>query len=140
MNADEIAHARWPAAEAAHAYDASNIAAEQRAELLADRQSFVTETVFSHESKLSLSETAVDAGYLVTLHVVAIPVDLAVARVADRVRVGGHAVPETKIRVRYDRLWPLVRSAIAVVDRLSCTTIRPPVRRSGPSHVSIAVD
>ncbi|NIL74930.1 zeta toxin family protein [Rhodococcus sp. B10] len=117
VNADEIAHARWPGAEAAHAYDASSIAAERRAELLADRQSFVTETVFSHESKLSLSETAVDAGYLVTLHVVAIPVDLAVARVANRVRVGGHAVPETKIRERYDRLWPLVRSAIAVVDR-----------------------
>ncbi|RRQ27355.1 ATPase [Rhodococcus sp. Eu-32] len=117
VNANEIAHARWPGAEAAHAYDASSIAAEQRVELLADRQSFVTETVFSHESKLSLSETAVDASYLVTLHVVAIPVDLAVARVANRVRVGGHAVPETKIRERYDRLWPLVRSAIAVVDR-----------------------
>ncbi|MDJ0396048.1 zeta toxin family protein [Rhodococcus sp. G-MC3] len=117
VNADEIAHARWPGDESAHAYDASRAAADQRAELLAAQQSFVTETVFSHESKLSLVESAVGSGYLVTLHVVAIPVELAVARVANRVHLGGHAVPEAKVRERYDRLWGLIRSAIEMVDR-----------------------
>ena len=33
-----------------------------------------------------------------------------------RVAVGGHSVPETKIRERYARLWPLVATAITVVD------------------------
>ncbi len=56
------------------------------------------------------------AGYLVTLHVVMVPEDFAVARVVDRVSVGGHAVPEEKVRQRYQRLWRLVASAIRIVD------------------------
>lgn len=116
VNADEIATENWPGDEQAHAYDASRLAAEQRVALLAQAASFVTETVFSHPSKLDLIETANEAGYLVTLHIVAIPVDLAVARVVNRVEIGGHSVPEAKVRERYVRLWPLVRSAIDVVD------------------------
>ena len=60
--------------------------------------------MFSHVSKLKLVHTAIDAGFLVTLHIVMIPESLAVARVANRVRAGGHAVPEDKIRQRYLRL------------------------------------
>ncbi|WP_027504859.1 zeta toxin family protein [Rhodococcus sp. UNC23MFCrub1.1] len=116
VNADEIATENWPGDEQAHAYDASRLAAEQRVALLAQAASFVTETVFSHPSKLDLIETANEAGYLVTLHIVAIPVDLAVARVVNRVEIGGHSVPEAKVRQRYVRLWPLVRSAIDVVE------------------------
>ncbi|KIQ20057.1 zeta toxin family protein [Rhodococcus sp. MEB064] len=116
VNADEIATENWPGDEQAHAYDASRLAAEQRVALLAQAASFVTETVFSHPSKLDLIETANEAGYLVTLHIVAIPVDLAVARVVNRVEIGGHSVPEAKVRERYVRLWPLVRSAIDVVE------------------------
>jgi predicted ABC-type ATPase len=116
VNADEIATENWPGDEQAHAYDASRLAAEQRVALLAQAASFVTETVFSHPSKLDLIETANEAGYLVTLHIVAVPVDLAVARVVNRVEIGGHSVPEAKVRERYVRLWPLVRSAIDVVE------------------------
>ena len=116
VNADEIAARRWPGDEQRHAYEASTLAAEQRTALLGERKSFVTETVFSHVSKLDLIQAANDAGYLVTLHVVVIPVDLAVARVVNRVEVGGHSVPEAKIRERYARLWPLVRSAIRNVE------------------------
>jgi predicted ABC-type ATPase len=65
-----------------------------------------TETVFSHPSKRQLVEAAIDTGYLVSLHVVMVPEGLAVARVAQRVRDGGHDVPEDKIRSRYLRLWP----------------------------------
>jgi predicted ABC-type ATPase len=45
-----------------------------------------------------------------------VPKALAVARVASRVQAGGHAVPMGKIRQRYERLWPLVASAISAVD------------------------
>jgi predicted ABC-type ATPase len=116
VNADVIAADRWPEDAAAHAYDASNLAAERRDELLAARASFVTETVFSHESKVDLVKAAVEAGYLVTLHVVLVPEELAVARVPNRVASGGHDVPEEKIRSRYKRLWPLIAEAIAVVE------------------------
>lgn len=82
-----------------------------------ERRSFLTETVFSHPSKLELIVRAQQAGYLVVLHVVLVPEDLAVARVADRVGRGGHAVPEEKVRERYSRLWLLVSQARACADR-----------------------
>jgi len=116
VNADVIAAKRWPKSPASKSYEAASIAAARRTKLIKAGMSFVTETVFSHESKLELVHTAVDAGYLVTLHVVLVPEALAVARVANRVSSGGHTVPEDKIRGRYRRLWPLVASAIRIVD------------------------
>ncbi len=116
INADEIAHARWPGAEVEHSYEAARIAAQERLRHVDERASFVTETVFSHESKLEFIEAVRALGYHVTLHAVVVPVELSVARVAARVRHGGHEVPEDKIRQRFDRLWPLVRAAISVVN------------------------
>ena len=116
VNADVIAAEAWPEDPAGRSYDASVLAAGRRSALLSDRVSFVTETVFSHSSKLELVEEAVAAGYLVTLHVVMVPEALAVARVASRVATGGHRVPEDKIRTRYARLFPLVASAISCAD------------------------
>jgi predicted ABC-type ATPase len=116
INADVIALERWPDEPANRSYDAAKVAADRRAELIEARRSFATETVFSHGSKLELVQAAVDSGYLVTLHVVMVPAELAVARVASRVQAGGHAVPEAKVRERYGRLWPLVASALDVAD------------------------
>jgi predicted ABC-type ATPase len=116
VNADVIAAARWPEAASEHAYEAAALAAEERDRLIAERASFATETVFSHPSKLELLETANAAGYLITLHVVLVPEELAVARVAERVRQGGHTVPEDKVRTRYRRLWGHVARAIETVE------------------------
>jgi len=96
--------------------DAAALATEERGRRIAQRRSFVAETVFSHESKLELIDQAKAHGYIVVLHVVIVPEELAAARVADRVRVGGHDVPEDKVRSRYRRLWPLVVDAIGRVD------------------------
>lgn len=57
-----------------------------------------------------------DGGYLVHLHVIMVPVELTVQRVVERVRRGGHAVPEQKIRARYERLWAYVAQAIEIAD------------------------
>jgi predicted ABC-type ATPase len=117
VNADEIAAERWPGEELAHAYQASRAAADERRRLLARGESFITETVFSHHSKVALVTQAVSLGYLVNLHVILVPADLAVQRVAERVRRGGHEVPEDKIRERYARLLKLVVDARALADR-----------------------
>ena len=117
VNADVIAARTWPGDEVAHAYEASRLSADERRRLLGVRASFMTETVFSHESKVDLVRWAVDLGYLVTLHVVLVPVELSLARVADRVARGGHAVPEEKVRARHARLWPLVARAATQSDR-----------------------
>ena len=110
VNADEIAVGLPP--DPGVAYLAAELAAQRRTALLDARASFATETVFSHASKVELVRTAVAAGYLVTLHVVLVPVELAVARVENRVEHGGHAVPEEKIRGRYARLWAFVAEAV----------------------------
>ena len=117
VNADDIAAAHWPGDEQAHAYDASRLAAKVRAQAIADRRSFITETVFSHPSKVALVQRATRAGYLVELHVMLIPEEVTVERVAYRVSAGGHSVPPEKIRERYHRLWALVAAARRVAHR-----------------------
>lgn len=117
VNADVIARRLWPGGEAEHAYDASRAAAEERSRLMTARASFITETVFSHPSKVDLVGRAIAIGYVVHLHVVLVPATLPVARVAARVSQGGHDVPEQKIRERYARLWPLVAAARDLADR-----------------------
>ena len=77
----------------------------------------MAETVFSHESKVDLVRRASRAGYIVVLHLIVVPEDLAVARVGDRVANGGHAVPEDKIRSRHNRLWRPVAEAIGIADQ-----------------------
>jgi predicted ABC-type ATPase len=101
------------------AFEALIKAEERRAALIEAGSSFATDTVFSHRSRLDLIRKAIESGYLVTLHVVAVPENLAVQRVSDRKKrgdYGGHDIPEDKIRSRYRRLWPLVAMAIEIVE------------------------
>jgi predicted ABC-type ATPase len=133
VNADEIARHRWPDSAEAHSYEAAEIAAQTRTSLIAAGRSFIAETVFSHPSKLELIDQAHAAGYTVVLHVVLVPEELTVTRVALRVRSGGHSVPEDKIRQRYQRLWPLVASAI---QRADTTTVYDNSTRQGPRIVA----
>lgn len=99
------------------AYRAAEIATGRRSEMLSKAGDFVTETVFSHPSKLALVNEARARGYTVwVMHVGVDSPDLSVARVAYRVETGGHGVPETKIRERYDRSAPLIREAAHLAD------------------------
>ncbi len=133
VNADEIAKQQWPDNLEEHSYEAAEIAERTRTALIHARAPFIAETVFSHPAKLDLIRAAKAAAYTVRLHVVIIPEDLAVARVAHRVQAGGHNVPETKIRERHARLFALVADAIALVDT---TTVYDNSQISGPKIVA----
>ena len=133
VNADLIAQQRWPGEAESHSYEAARIAAATREALIGRREPFIAETVFSHPSKLVLLREADAAGFYTALHVVMVPEELAVARVAARVVAGGHAVPEEKIRGRYQRLWPLVADAIVLADT---ATVYDNSRRNGPAVVA----
>lgn len=133
VNADEIARQRWPDAPASHAYDAAALAADTRRRLIELGRPFIAETVFSHPSKLDLIRDAHAANYIVVLHVLLIPEDLAVLRVRYRVRAGGHDVPEDKIRHRYRRLWEFVAAAITDSDS---ATVYDNSRREGPRIIA----
>lgn len=117
VNADLIAAQRWPDAQVEHAYEAARTAEDERQRLLVLRRSFISETVFSHPSKVQLVDQAIGLGYVVHLYVILVPVDTTVSRVRERVRRGGHDVPHRKIRERYDRLWGLVALARDRADR-----------------------
>ncbi|MCW2571908.1 MAG: ATPase [Frankiales bacterium] len=136
VNADVIAAQRWPKDPQGHSYDAARVAAETRTRLLELGEPFIAETVFSHPSKLDLLDAAGAAGYTVELHVLLVPEELTVHRVAARVSSGGHAVPEDKIRSRYSRLWPLVAVAMSRADT---ARVWDNSRHSGPSEAALFV-
>lgn len=89
----------------------------QRAQLLHAGQSFVSETVFSHASKLALIEDAQAQGFFVMLLVVALddPTQL-LARVTQRVSEGGHPVPVQRILERYPRTLANLTQAVRIAD------------------------
>lgn len=117
INADFIQRDELKDARPEAAYEAARIAEERRRLHMRDRKSFATETVFSHQSKLELIDDAKSAGYRVVMfHVSVDDSSLSVARVEERVKEGGHRVPEAKIRARYDRNGPLIRQAVLKSD------------------------
>ena len=92
--------------------------ADARREALLDAKvGFVSETVFSHESKLSLISQAQSLGYQVVLYVVSVddPQRL-LARVSQRVQEGGHNVPASRILERYPRTMANLGQAVRLAD------------------------
>jgi predicted ABC-type ATPase len=116
INADVLARRRWPGDEEAHGHEAAALAEGLRSQALAQGLSFVAETVFSHPSELDFVRDARQAGYLVHLYAVLVPLALAIERVRLGSQQGGHSVPEAKVRERWQRLWPQVSAAIGLVQ------------------------
>ncbi len=106
-----IADARQRSTEARRWADA------RREQLLRAGQSFVSETVFSHPSKIELLRTARAAGFQVVLLVVCVdePKQLP-DRVALRVEQGGHPVPPDRILARYPRTLEHLAVAVPLAD------------------------
>lgn len=93
------------------------LADARRSELMRDRRSFVTESTFSHPSKLDLLRSARDLGYrVIVYHIGVESPEISVHRVAARVGEGGHPVPEEKIRARFARNRGLIREAVLTAD------------------------
>ena len=89
----------------------------RRAELLHAGQSFVSETVFSHASKLALIEAAQAQDFFVMLLVVALDQpERLLKRVAQRVAEGGHPVPADRILARYPRTLVKLAQAVRLAD------------------------
>jgi predicted ABC-type ATPase len=89
----------------------------RRDELLAAGQSFVSETVFSHESKLALIAQAQAKGFFVLLLVVCMDhPERLLARVSQRVGEGGHDVPAERILARYPRTLANLQKAVRMAD------------------------
>jgi predicted ABC-type ATPase len=110
VNADVIARELGMSA-----YDAANVAAAIRQDLVRMRESFVFETVFSDPvgDKLSFLQDAARAGYTILLCFIGVSsADVSEERVAMRVSQGGHDVPTEKLASRHPRILANLRSAI----------------------------
>jgi len=117
INADDIQRRELDPSDMNAAYDAAQIASARRSACLRARRSFATETVFSHPSKLEFVNEAKALGYRILLFHISVQCpDLSVARVQERVREGGHPVPEAKVRARFERNGPLIRQAALQAD------------------------
>lgn len=103
VNADLIAAGLSPFAPEAEALRAGRLMLAEIARHFAARRSFAFETTLSGVGYLKWIQQWRAAGYRVKLLFLSLnSADEAVARVAERVRQGGHGVPEDTIRRRFD--------------------------------------
>lgn len=97
--------------------DAALIAERLRNNAVAEHKDFTFETVLSTERNLNLLRKAQQEGYFIRcIYVLTADANVNVARVNARVALGGHGVPEDKIRTRYDRALSLIPELIRVCD------------------------
>jgi len=101
-----------------NSYYASVLADFLRRKALSASKSFSFETVMSARDKIELLGEAQQRGFRTYLYYVATEdPKLNIQRVSERVREGGHDVPEDKIVSRYYRSLQLLPEAIRVANR-----------------------
>ena len=99
--------------------EAAQKAEELREKMIEERRDFSFETVLSTERNLLLLRKAKAQGYFVRgIYVLTANADINVARVSARQALGGHGVPEDKIRARYRKALDLIPKLVEVCDIL----------------------
>ncbi len=96
-------------------YKAAQAADDVRRRLVAMRESFIFETVFSDPvgDKLNFLKEAEEAGYTALLLFIGIPTaQFSDMRVSIRVSKGGHDVPRDKLAERFPRILENLRKAL----------------------------
>ena len=116
VNANELA-----LTSGVDAYQAAKMADQLRRRMIAERQSFIFETVFSDPvgDKLEFLNQAENAGYAVLLIFIGLAApSLSDTRVAMRVSQGGHDVPTDKLIERYPRVMQNLRRALVEISNV----------------------
>jgi len=102
VNADEIARGLSPLNPSGADVAAGRIMLERMNDLITSGQSFAYETTCSGLTHARMIERAKQKGYEVNLLFLWVPnADLSIERVRNRVRMGGHNIPESVIKTRY---------------------------------------
>ncbi len=106
VNADTIAQELSEADSGHFAIRAGKIMLEKLNELAAARKNFAFETTLAPKFYSRWLKELQSSGYLVHLTYLWLKEsDLAVERVAERVRLGGHDIPKKVIERRFERGW-----------------------------------
>ena len=102
VNADEIARGLSPFNPNSMAIEAGRLMLKRINELLGHDESFAIETTLATRSYINLVHQAQKKGYIVTLVFFWLRTpELALQRIAERVRCGGHDIPTPTARRRY---------------------------------------
>ena len=126
INADLIAAGLSPFAPETAAFKAGRLMLAEIADCVGKGESFAFETTLAGLSYLNHIKRWREQGYHVSLFFLSLPdADAAVARVAERVRQGGHHIPENVIRRRFaaglrnlERAYKLAVDAWAKYDNV----------------------
>ncbi len=104
LNADEIARGLSPLDPGASAFRAARLLLHEINECLSRRETFALESTVSGKTYIRLFQHALTLGYEIELHYLWLsnPTQ-AIARVRQRVKLGGHDVPVADIRRRFKR-------------------------------------
>lgn len=114
INADDIKRTNY-----CSDLEAAQIAERMREDAILKKSSFTFETVLSTERNLNLLKRAKEQGYFIRcIYVLTADVDVNVMRVESREALGGHGVPEDKIRSRYEKALKLIPKLVDVCDVL----------------------
>jgi len=118
VNADSIAAGLSPFNVESVAFEAGRIMLQRIQQLMEDKEDFAFETTLSTRSYVSLTKKAKDEGYKITLlYFWLMSPDFAKQRVAKRVSLGGHNIPDDVVERRYYRgIGNLINLYIPVVD------------------------
>lgn len=104
INADLIAGGISPFAPEKAAIQAGRIMIERIRNLSQKKQEFGFETTLSGRSYVNILQDLKEKGYRLNLFFLWLPsADLALERIADRVRTGGHNIPEGVVRRRFQK-------------------------------------
>lgn len=91
--------------------------AELRNQLLTDRISFGFETVASTQEKMDFVKRAISSGYeFEFLFMNAGSPEICIERIRQRVAMGGHDVPEEKVRSRYEKTMGYLPEYLQLAD------------------------
>jgi predicted ABC-type ATPase len=119
LNADLIAQGLSPLNARAAAIKAGRLLMEEFRSFVAKRETFAFESTLSGKTHIGLLQKAKQRGFRIYLHYLWLPTPaIAIARVHERVKKGGHDVPEPDIRRRFDRsLNHFIHDYIQLGDR-----------------------
>lgn len=114
INADEIKKV-----QCCTDLEAAQIATSLREKFIEENRDLTFETVLSTDRNVDLIKKAKDKGYKIeVIFILTNSADINVQRVKNRVKTGGHDVPEEKIRNRYTRSLNNISKILKIVDRL----------------------
>lgn len=119
LNADYLAFGLSPLSPELAAMKAGRLLLEEFKALIARKESFALESTLSGVTYLRLLREAKARGFLIYLHFLWLPnPTIAIARVKERVKKGGHNVPVKDIRRRFSRgLEHFVNDYAPLADR-----------------------